>query len=49
MNPRRFGLLIKKDALESYRSILIAAGAVFGVFLVIYLISMLALTQGGSE
>ncbi|MBT3272350.1 MAG: hypothetical protein HN368_04280 [Spirochaetales bacterium] len=46
-NLKRFGLLVKKDTLESYRQGLIIGAAVFGVFLIIYLISMFTLARGG--
>jgi hypothetical protein len=48
LSSRRIGLLFKRDLVESYRPSLIVAAAVFGVFLVIYLLSVFALSRGGN-
>jgi hypothetical protein len=46
LSLKRIVLLLKKDTLETYRQSLIIAGAVFGVYLAIYLISAFALSRG---
>lgn len=48
LNGKRLVQLLKRDAVGIYRQGLIITGAVSGVFLIIYLLTMFALTRGGN-
>ncbi len=48
LNMRRIGLLLKKDLVALKKQSLIMAGAIFVVYLAIYLLSVFAFTRGGN-
>ena len=48
LSPRRIGRLFRKDIVELHRQSLVMVGAVFGVYLAIYLLSVFTFTRGGN-